>query len=354
MIANKVKTYLEGSGSEIPKERMDVALGLMEHSLRRNLGDNSAERGGRKVRMPRPSGTWACGREMVFKSLALNGEPYGWRSRLTFTHGDITEAMGVMLYRQALDSTGESKILLSPADNGEQLELDVEFDPSVWGVEGEKFRLKGHMDMTLDVHGHGESVVDWKALSVYSFNDVQAAAGDSDHPWWAKEAGGYVAQVRWYMMMLRLSGRGDGKWGAIVAVNKNTGHLAEAVIPYDHDAEVALIRKAVYTARMIAEASERRAIVLQDSGDGDEATDIVLAEWVREFVPRAKFTKNMVVQRGTVMRPDGTKGKCFELDTSRAADPEAFRCSYCDFTELCYDGFSVVALAKPVYRTNGI
>ena len=355
MIADKVKKYLEGTGIDIPQARMDTALELMRRSMNRNLGDNSGERTTRKVRLPRPSGTWACGREIVFKSLALEGEPYGWRSRLTFTHGDITEAFGVLLFRQALDWLEQTDVLVTPDEDGTQLNLDVMINPADWGVAGEPFRMKGSMDMTLRGHDGGEDVADWKALSVYGFNDLQAGAEDSSNGWWDKERSGYIAQVRWYMMMLRVSGRGKGERGYLVAVNKNTGHLAEALIKADTAAEVDLIRKAVYTQWMVEEAAERRAIVLQDRTDeGSGGSDLILAEWVRDNVPRARFTANMVKDRpGNNKRPDGTKGPCLELDTSKAADPEAFRCSYCDFTQHCWPDFSVVPMAKPVYRTCG-
>ena len=124
MIANRIMAYLETDGLDVADLYLNQAATSCRESMRRNLGLRRDD-GTRKIRKPRPSGAWACGREMVFNSLGLETEGYGWRSRLTFTHGDMTEAMGVLLFRQAIAASGENDMLISPFENGDQLELDV-------------------------------------------------------------------------------------------------------------------------------------------------------------------------------------------------------------------------------------
>ena len=337
MIANRIMAYLETDGLDVADLYLNQAATSCRESMRRNLGLRRDD-GTRKIRKPRPSGAWACGREMVFNSLGLETEGYGWRSRLTFTHGDMTEAMGVLLFRQAIAASGENDMLISPFENGDQLELDVEIDPQNWNVEAAPFRLTGHLDMSVKGHNGEEEPADWKAVAEWTFKDMQRAAADPSYIWWEKERSGYVAQVRWYMMMLRQAGRSVARQGYLVGVNKNTGHVTEVRIPADIPAERELIRKAVYVEKRISQAREQKTNA---------------EEWVRKNIPRASFTKNMVKKCGTrTKRPDGTTGECFELDTGKDADPQAFRCSYCDHTARCWSGFEVVPLHKPVWRTN--
>ena len=133
MITNKVIEYLSGSGHKLDEAAFKAAIKGIRFSIDRNFGGEREEHPeGRRVRMPRPSGTWACGRQLVFNSLALPCEDYGWRSRLTFTHGDINEALGILLFRQALAVRGEEALIKSPDENGEQLELSTVFDPMQW------------------------------------------------------------------------------------------------------------------------------------------------------------------------------------------------------------------------------
>lgn len=356
MIANRIMEYLETTGKDVAVRDLDVAARACRDSMERNLGIRRDD-GSRKVRNPRPSGTWACGREMVFNSLGLETEGYGWRSRLTFTHGDMTEAMGVLVFRQAIKASGEQDILISPAADGTQLELEATLDPADWGVSGEPFALTGHLDMSVRGHQGEEEPADWKAIAEWTFKDMQRAAGDPEHGWWKKESSGYIAQVRWYMMMLRAMGRSSGKRGYLVGVNKNTGHITEVLIQADHEAEKVLILKAVYALSKIDEAKERQAIFEENLDheifENGSATK-VMEEWVRKNIPRASFTENMVKECGpSTKRPDGTRGTCLELDTSKDADPQAFRCSYCDHTARCWPDFQVVPLHKPVWRTNG-
>lgn len=352
MIVDRVIRYLESVGADLDPALVDTAVEQIRASMVRNFGAAArAEDTDRRVRLPRPSGSWRCARQQVFNALALACPPYGWRSRLTFTHGDTNEAIGVLLFKQALAWLGEQDLLTSPSEIGKQDVLEATIDPAQWGVDGEPFTMKGHVDMTVRVRDDGkEGVVDWKAINRYAFQNMSAAAADSTHQWWVKEGGGYVAQVRWYMMLLRLMGRGCD-WGALVGVCKDTGHLVEVRIPHSHEEEVLLVKKAVYTQRLIAEASERRAIVLQDTdGEGNADTDAVLAEWVNEYVPRPQWTHGMTVEKGPRTRlADGSNGACVELDTK--ADPRGFACNYCDHTARCWPGFQPVALSSgPVYR----
>lgn len=325
MIANRVQEYLSGNGQPLVDAELQAALAAIGKSMARNLGmrREAEEDGGRKVRRLRPSDPYACGRRLVFDSLALEPEPFQWRSRLTFTHGDMTEAMGVLVFRQALAERGESDLLVTPTlerqEDGtyrsKQVELSATINPADWGVEGDPFTLTGHLDMTLRGKDGGEDVADWKGISDWAFNNMQAAAANAAHEWWEKEAPGYVAQVRWYMIMLRVLGRGQGQYGYLVGVNKNTGHVTEVQVERDHEAERDLIRRAVYTLRWQAEAAERRAIVLQDYPEGfmgDKATDAVLEDWTRQHVPRPGWAEQLPTEKpGRNKRPDGTTGRAW-------------------------------------------
>jgi hypothetical protein len=359
MIANRVMEYLAGPGMDLDPGALSTAAALCEQTMRRNLGARRDDEEGRRVKGIRPSGSWACARRMVFDSLALEPVPYEWRSRLTFTHGDMTEAMGVLVYRQALTYFNEADTLVTPGVDGVQDTLRVTINPADFGVEGEPFTLTGHVDMTVRGKDGGEDVADWKGISDYAFSNMQGAASNPSHDWWTKEAPGYVAQVRWYMIMLRLLKRGTGQRGYLVGVNKNTGHVTEVQVTRDDAAEALLVRKAVYTLRMNAEGAERRALVLEDrEDDGNEATDATLCEWARNSVPRPKWTANMVTRKpGRNERPDGSKGPCLELDTKGNAsnDFQGWRCSYCPHTSRCWDQFGVVPLkGGPKFRTNDL
>jgi len=263
----------------------------------------------------------------------------------------------VLLCRQVMPTD-----IISPEPDGTQLELSETFDPADWGVEGEPFTLTGHVDMTIRGHQDYEEPVDFKAVSIYTWNDMAAAAAKPDHIWWTKESAGYIAQVRWYMMMLRLSGRSDGQRGYLVAVNKNTGHLTEVMIARDDAAEKKLILGAVTVFAWINEAKDVFDSAYRDAqgiGSNDseaiELGNTVAEQWIRDNIPRAQFTKGMIVDRpAPVKRPDGSKGPCKELQTNgKTADPQGFRCSYCAHTGRCWPEFGVVAMSTgPVWRTN--
>jgi len=379
MIADRIDAYLESGGAELPEAILETATKICGASMLRNFGVQ--EDTIRKERMPRPSGSWACPRQMVFDSLSLEVEPYRARALRTFTHGDMTEAMGVLLFRQAAPED-----IITPDIDGEQLELTVEFDPADYGVEGDPFTLEGHIDMTIRGKDGQEEPVDWKSSSRYGFQNAKAGAGDPTHDWWTKEAGGYIAQLRWYMLMLRASGRSEANRGYLAFVCKDTGHTCEVMVPADEEAEKTLIKKAAYVFQQIPDAQEKRAVILEGTGtthdpyrrmprdpskikagaakvlekfakdgeqfEGDETTDARISAWVRQHVPRARFTENLKVEKaGATMRPDGTKGPCHELSTK--AHLEGFRCSYCAHTARCWPGFQVVALSSgPVWRTN--
>lgn len=338
MIVDRITEYLDkGSDHEVDEQALGVALRGMKRGIVRNLGPRND--GGRS-RNPSPSSSWACGRRLLFDWLGLDREDVSWRARLTFMHGDVNEAAGILLARQA------GVDLLTPdPETGEQLTVEAMVNPADWGVDGEPFPLVGHVDATLEVHSHGECPADWKAVSTYTFQDMEQAAKRKDAPWWAKERDGYVAQVRWYCIALRLMGRGDGQWGCLVGVNKNTGHLCEVVVPYDHEEEVRLIRKAAYVWAKIREAQ-----ALDNLGE-DEA----MAKWVRDSIPRPRWAADPVPCTGKL--PGGLKGKGLKIPTQYdeavhgpKAEYQQWRCGYCPFTTTCWPGFSLVPLSKPEYR----
>ena len=359
MIADVVMDYLDSEGVSVDQKDLLTAGEQCIRSMNRNFGERRFLGGGRERKYPRPSSSWACTREMVYNSLGLENEGYGWRARLTFTHGDMTEAMGILVYRQALRALGESDRILSPTPAGEQLELAVVVDPADFGIAGKPFRVEGHIDMTIARNGH-EEPVDWKSSARFTYQNVVAAASDPTHGWWKKECNGYIAQVRWYQLLLRLSGRSPAPRGYLVVVCKDTGHLAEVEIDYDEAAERDLVHRAVYANHWVEAADEERTRIFAERQTpqeflGDDDSDWALTKFVNEKVPRPKFTKDMVVVResGNTRRPDGTKGPCRELATSgKDAHPEAFRCSYCKHTARCWPDFALVPMGKPTWRTN--
>lgn len=382
MIANRAMEYLGGSGVAVGARAALVAANQCGTSMVRNLGELRDDP--RRIRTIRPSDSWACGRRLVYNALGLETGGYGWRSRLTFTHGDMTEAMGILIFKQALLASGEEHLMLTPYEDGTQLELTALVDPSDWEIDGKPFQMTGHVDMTIVGHLGQEEPVDWKSINRYAFPKAQAAASDPKHEWWEKEDRGYVAQLRWYMLLLRLMGRSTPKHGYLVFVCKDTGHLTEVMVEHSRDEEVKLVKAAVYVNEQTELANARKATVFDEFYDhtddctakkpdvcgdcdcgaseradvlykanGNEATDILLEAHVSEHVPRPQWAESLVVERkGATMRPDGTKGTCLEIDAKR--HPNGFRCNYCDHKARCWPDFGIVPLSSgPVMRTNG-
>jgi hypothetical protein len=303
MIANRIMDYLEGERREVTDAHLRVFDREVNHSLRRNLGPDREGDGGPSN--PRPSGAWYCQRRMFYDAQPdIEREPFGWRSHMAFTMGDYVEQLGVLLGRLAgIEWT-------YPNEEGEQPELSLE---RPWGT------MTGHLDGGLRVDPHGVCVVDFKGLASYGYSEMEKAAADPKAPWWEKQRDGYVAQIRWYQMMLREAGHGTGELGYLVGVKKDTGHFCEVQVRWDEKENDRLVSTWMQAAEMI------------ESGTLPDRP-----EWVAAV-------------SGTGKLPDGGRGPFWELDTKKK--PNGWRCSYCPYTLTCFPGYGVVPLrGGPMYR----
>ena len=341
MIADKIDEYLMGDGQAVSDALLDVAAAHVRRSLARNFGERSEHR----ARVPSPSSKSYCARRQIYDALPMAEGRDGDRprARITFTLGDSVEAVGMLLARQA------GIKFITPDESGAQLRLKMTIDPKQWGIDEPPFDIAGNMDCTFHVDGNGETVADWKSMSEYGFDDALAAAKSPAARWWKEQEDDYIAQVRWYMLLLRLSGRGEGKFGYLLPVNKSTGAVCEIRIPHDPDAETLLVRKAAYVWKHL------RAI----AGDKPlDAVDVTAATaYIQSNVPRPAWF-GTVLLAGNNERGDGTKGPVVQVDTARDKDRHGrgpfvgFRCSYCPFASACLgpEGYVLVPLGKPVWR----
>lgn len=341
MIADKIEAYLTGDGQPVAPALLDVAAAHVRRSLSRNFGERAEHR----ARVPSPSSKSYCARRQIYDALPMaeHRESDRPRARITFTLGDSVEAVGMLLARQA------GVKFITPDENGEQLRLKATINPKDWGIDEPPFEITGNMDCTFYVDGNGETVADWKSMSEYGFDDALAAAKSPSARWWKEQEDDYIAQVRWYMLLLRVSGRGEGKFGYLLPVNKSTGAVCEIRIPYDPDAEALLVRKAAYVWKHL------RAI----AGDKPLAeVDVVSAlQYVQDNIPRPSWF-GTVLLTGNNERGDGTKGPVVQVDTARDKARHGsgafvgFRCSYCPAASACLgpEGYTLVPLGKPVWR----
>ena len=305
MIVDRVTRYLESCNGVIPDKVMEVAQGSFGHSLQRNLASNRDV----EERKPSisPSGPWYCPRRFHYKLTSAPKEDLQWRSRLAFLLGDTVEAIAIVLMRLA------GVPMLSPNEDGLQLRVHA----TLGGIE-----IAGSIDASVKYAGHGEIPVDVKSMSAYSFADFQRACTDPGHAWWHKQRFDNVFQVRLYKRMMKEMGLSDGQHGILVGVNKNTGHLAEAwVNPHDDDKLI------------------------------DRAVAKVALHHASGKVPDRPAWAKAIEMPGANLLPDGTKGPCLQIDTDKQRTGDhGWRCSYCPYTEVCWPGFEVVPLSKPVYR----
>jgi len=353
MIADAIDSYLRNDGKDVPDALLDVAAAHVRRSLSKNFGAKREHR----VRVPSPSSKWYCARRQLFDALpmAAHREDDTPRSRVIFTLGDSVEAVGMLLARQA------GVQFLTPDVGGEQLRLSSLIVPADFGYDSkEPFPIAGNIDCTISVNDHGECVADWKSMSDYGYDDAEEAARNPNAKWWTEARDDIIAQVRWYMLMLRLAGRGDGKMGYIIGVKKSTGHVCEVVIPHDEQHERELVAKAAYVWRHLRTlAMVQTGVGLDDVRAFTASLDGVNPEsalaYILANVPRPKWAVSVTLP-GRNARADGTFGPVEQIDTARDSKRHGsgpfvgFRCGYCPFVGACWPGFSLVALGKPVWR----
>lgn len=309
MIVDRILDYLGGPNrlAEIPPNVLDAAAEQFRRSLARNLSAQR-DRTGETERL-RPSSPWYCPRRVFYGMTGAKREASSARSYLAFLMGDTLEAVVLTLAKVA------GVPLLSPSSLGEQKKVAIE----IGGQE-----VRGSIDASIEYQGE-EIPIDVKSMSSYSFDEFVRATQDPTAPWWTSERWGYLSQLRFYMRALGQEQRRNvddgGKphastaYGIFVAVNKDTGHLAEMFVPFD-GATHRMFDRAVPAAYKAA----------------DEKVEPARPEWAV-----------LNVRPGANSLPDGSKGPCEEVGF--------WRCSYCPFVTTCFPGVGLVAVGKkPAWR----
>lgn len=289
-IVNKIEDYLRGELAGGDPVALDTAARFFRASLSRNFTAQPQE----ERKHLSASSPWYCARRVLY---GLNGAAkveQNPRSRLTFTMGDLVEQMGVLLTRLA------GVDVVSPAADGTQA-------GGTLSVCGEEIRY--HLDMEIRESGNVVVPVDWKSMADWGFSEFSDAILDPAHKWWTEERWGYLAQLRIY-----LKARGADH-GYFVGVNKNTGHMAEMLVTEDP------AWWEEFEGRVKYLSSARTATALP---------------------PRPSWAVSEI-KPGKNKRPDGSDGPVEEV--------KHWRCGYCPFVGVCWEGFGLVPLkSKPVWR----
>ena len=161
MIADKILDYLDTDGVAIDGAHLTHTLNAVSSSATRNFGAKDSET---KRRTFGGSLAWYCLRRAWY-SMIGGGAPVRGRSLLAFTFGDVTEALIVLLARQA-GIVG----LEWPNKHGQQLRLDDE----IGGIA-----IGGSVD--LGVRGDDGIVIgDAKSMSQYGFDKFKSAIVSPD------------------------------------------------------------------------------------------------------------------------------------------------------------------------------
>ena len=340
MIVDRIYKYLDGKGVDIGEHVLKLAMSRVHKTLTRNLG----VREDRKRRKTIGGSTeWYCPRRAYYSMTGAPKERYSARSRIAFLMGDILQAVVDICATQA------GVEFAYPNTSGEELELDV----TIEGV-----RVVAHIDHALKLADEGLVVFDSKSMADHTFYRFEAAATDPLAEWRQIEMWGYVAQLRFYMWLVELTGLGTGQRGAFIGINKNTGHMAELWVDRCEDT-IAMFRRAVPGLTGMVSAYDRAAATVRETvlAQGGSPEDAELAcEAVPRIVdhglpPRPVWARTIELP-GSNKRADGSKGPVVQVDVGKEnTGGQGFRCSYCPFTELCYPGFEPVYLkGGPKYR----
>ena len=294
MLADRILDYLRSDRvREVPPDVADLALALIRRSFSRQFGPAQKQR----ARKPSASSSWYCARKMVYDALpdpAHEPEPIQPRGRMTFWNGDVLESTCIALMRLA------GVPLLSPDPvTGEQ----QEFMLPVGGLS-----VPCHLDFTFEHEGR-EIPGDVKSMSGRSFDEFTRAASDPRAPWLIQNEYNYLAQIRLYMRAK------DAPFGVFLAVNKDTGAMAELTVRRSAEFDAEIDRRADYVRAHITD---------------------------RSAPPRPAFAVTEILP-GANQRPDGTKGKVEEITD--------WKCRYCSHIKRCWEGFGMVPLASgPKWR----
>ena len=339
MIVDRIAEYMETQGREIPPEVMAIAMKRLQWTIKRNLGEQEERSRARNI-----SGSlaWFCPRRAYYQLTGAEQEKLTGRARMTFMMGDVLQATVDVL------ATLAGVEFAYPDAEGEELELRQD----IGGVE-----VVGHVDHALRIEGEGLVVLDSKSMADYGFGEFEKAARDPEADWWRKEKLGYIAQIRFYMMLVRMAGLGTGERAAFIGINKNNGKMAELWVKRDEAMEQMFLR----AIPVLAEARQRYfsardlvvGQVLEQGGslaEADAAGSAVTRDEAHGLLPRAKWAKTVEVSN--VKLPDGSRGRGLEVCTDKElTDGNGWRCNYCPFTAQCWPGFELVPMSSgPVWR----
>lgn len=338
MIVDRIYEYLDTRGKQLPPELVKYALARMERTLRRNLGEREERSRARNI-----SGSlaWYCPRKAYFQLVGAQQEELTARARMAFFMGDVLQASMDVL------ATMAGVQFEYPDAAGDELELR----DSIGGVE-----VVGHVDHAIRHPEHGLVVIDSKSMAQYGFDEFVRAAKDPAAEWWSRERWGYLAQIRFYMYLVKRLGLGDGKLGIFLGICKNTGALAQVQVAEDAET-IAAFERAIprLDAARKSFFSAREAVIATVVANGgnmqqaEAAASTVPYTEATGLLPRAPWAG--LVEVNNVKLPDGSRGRALEVDTdSERTKGNGWRCNYCSFVTQCFPGVQLVAMSKPAYR----
>lgn len=164
-----------------------------------------------------------CARAQWYRFNGISGEPLTPRTHVTFLMGDICEiALSILGRLAGLQLLGKEN-----ADDreGDLITMQIPVATGRGEPAGEPFVVSGHIDDLLHDNETDETfLVEYKSMSEYSFRSFEKDIQDGkplDDTW------GYATQMSLYMKALGL------KRGIMVAVCKNTGHIADRIVDLD-------------------------------------------------------------------------------------------------------------------------
>ena len=295
MIVSRVESYLSGARAKVDDAVLDAAMRGIRASFVKNLTDATRER----REGLHASSKWSCTRRMLYDLAETEPEALSARARVTFMLGDVWEQALLYLIRQA------GVDIVTPALDGVQ-------ERHVLTVEGAM--ISGSIDLVVRDPNGNEIPVDAKSMNSRSFGEFKDAITDPKAEWWEKQRWDYLTQLRFYMIAKR------APYGIFVAVNKDTGHMAEMHVSPDPTWEVEFRQRCKYLMEWI----------------GKRTADVTA------LPPRPAWATSKVMP-GANQRPDGSKGAVEEV--------QHWRCGYCPHVRSCWDGFDVVPLTSgPKWR----
>lgn len=158
-----------------------------------------------------------CVRKNAYKALDTVGEPFGSRSKITFLLGHLLESSHRFMAREAgVELQGDNVSVTVPIGEDE---------------------VEGQIDDIATGKNSGKRVlVEFKSMSGYGFKDFRFRA-EKGMP--LSDTFGYAGQIHLYLRaakkhdLLDVSDTGQGPYGLIYAISKDTGHVYERMVRFD-------------------------------------------------------------------------------------------------------------------------